>query len=361
MENKTYKDLSKYCYFSSLSDGALEALSKKLSPVEYSAGETIIRENTPAEAFYLVKRGEVEISKNTKWGQSANISVMGSGEGFGEMALLTCSSRACSVIAKTDVSLLKLYKTDFEEVIKVDSVFSKIIGKRIQNYSRFNDIKTLQPFALLAPDKMNALTARLVEQKYSVGDKIINQGEQGDIYYIIKSGRVAVFKKTLEDETEQVATLEEGQGFGEEALITNSPRSATIEAIEDTAVWALSKSDFESIMQTSFLKEVPPEEVLQSDAPVNVLLDVRMDAEYEEERIPGSLHIPLDDLRNRYSELETGKKYFVYCLLGSRSASAAFLMNSQGFNATSIKGGILNWPGPLEEGELGIHTPLKST
>ena len=77
MSSIPIKDLKKYQYFSSLSNGALEALSKKLNILSLSAGTKIIRENTPADSFYLVNKGEVEVLKRTKFGQSAKISTMG--------------------------------------------------------------------------------------------------------------------------------------------------------------------------------------------------------------------------------------------------------------------------------------------
>ncbi len=354
-----YKDLKKYCYFSYLSDAALEAISKSLNTVEFPAGTEIIKEDAPANAFYLVKEGEVEIFKKTKWGQKAKLSVAGNNEGFGEMALLTCSPRCCSVTAKTDVKLLALLKADFEEIIRLDSAFPLLAEKRIQSYSLYNRIKTLQPFALLEPEKMAAVMAKLGERKYSAGENIIIQGEKGDVYYIIKSGRVAVYKKILGDEQEQVAVLHEGQGFGEEALITGTPRSATVQAAEDTIVWTLSHDEFERIMKSSFLDEISAEEVLKKENPA--YLDVRMQVEVDEERIPNAVHIPLDELRQRYSELDPSKEYFIYCLLGARSAIAAFLLNSQGFKAKSIKGGLLNWNGPVEGESEGVHAAFTPT
>jgi len=349
----SYKDLKKYCYFSYLSDAALEAISNSLQPVEFTAGTEIIREDHPANAFYLVKEGEVEVFKKTKWGQKAKISVVGHSEGFGEMALLTCSPRCCSVTARTDVQLLKLYKTDFEEIVRLDSAFSLMAEKRVQSYSNYNQMKVLQPFALLEPEKMAAILEKLEERKYSKGENISVQGEKGDVYYIIKSGSVAVLKKMLGDIPEHTATLHEGQGFGEEALITGTPRSATVQAAAETTVWTLSHDNFEEIMKKSFLEEVAAEEVLKKEK--QTYLDVRMQMEFDEERIPSAVHIPLDELRQRYSELDPSKEYYVYCLLGARSAIAAFLLNSHGFNAKSIKGGLMNWPGPVEGETEGIH------
>jgi rhodanese-related sulfurtransferase len=177
----------------------------------------------------------------------------------------------------------------------------------------------------------------------------------------MKSGKVGVLKKMLTDEPEHVATLEEGHGFGEEALIDNSIRNATVKAIDKTVVWTLAKSDFDSIMKSSFLEEITPEDILSNTKGQINYIDVRMKMEFDEEHIPEAINIPLDEFRHRYSELDTSKEYYVYCLMGARSATAAFLMNSQGLKAKSIKGGILEWPGAVEEGSEGLHIPFKPT
>jgi rhodanese-related sulfurtransferase len=219
----------------------------------------------------------------------------------------------------------------------------------------------VQPFSLLPPEKMSALLDKFRDLTYAPGEKIITQGEKGDLYYIIKSGKVAVLKKMMTDEPERVATLQEGEGFGEEALITGAPRSATVQAIDKTDIWALSKTDFDLIVKSSFLEEIYPEDTdAESDSGIT-FLDVRMKMEYDEERIPGAINIPLDELRSRYGELDRAKQYYVYCLMGARSATATFLMNTQGIKARSIKGGFSGWPGPVEEGSDGIHTPFKPT
>jgi len=80
---------------------------------EVPAGTYIIKEGEPADSFYLVSEGEVDVRKKTRWGQEAKLSAVGNGEGFGEMALLTCSPRCCSVVAITGVRLLRLLKKSF--------------------------------------------------------------------------------------------------------------------------------------------------------------------------------------------------------------------------------------------------------
>ncbi len=361
MKQTSYKDLRQYCYFSCLSDGALEALSNKFEVVHLPAGTLIIEEGAPANAFYMVCKGEVEVTKKNQWGQVSTLSVVGQGESFGEMALLTCSPRFSSVTAVTDVTLLKLLKKEFDEIVRQDSAFAGLMVDRHQSFSHYSDIKTAQPFALLPPEKMSALIDKLAEKKFSPGEKIITQGTQGDAYFIIKSGRAKVLKRMLSDKEEEVALVEAGQGFGEEALITDSPRSASVEAIDHTVVWTLSKEDFDEIAKASFLREADPEEVLSDSRDNIAFLDVRMKTEFDEDHIYGAVNIPLDELRRRYAELDRDREYYVYCLMGARSAAASFLMNNQGLRATSIRGGISNWPGAVEKMNDGVHTPLKPT
>ena len=338
----------------------MNEIADRLTVAEFPAGTKIISEDEPADSFYLVKEGSVDVHKKTKFGQDAKLTVIGSGHGFGEMALLTCSSRCCSVTAATDVVLYRLLRRDFDEIVRVDASFNRTLGEHVQSYSLFNSIKTLQPFALLDPAKMDAITGKLQEKKFTAGQDIVVQGEPGDEYFIIKSGRVEVWKLMFEDEPEYLTDLVAGQGFGEEALINDSPRNATVRAAEDTVVWSLAKPAFDEVMISSFLQEIDAGEVLESGLPEGIL-DVRMDIEFEEEHIPGSVLIPLDEIRQRYHELQKDKLYYIICRSGRRSASAAFLMNSQGFNAKSIRGGMSDWPGPVTDGADGVHNPVKPT
>lgn len=76
-----------------------------------------------------------------------------------------------------------------------------------------------------------------------------------------------------------------------------------------------------------------------------LLLDVRTDAERQSGAIRGSLHIPIASLRSRMKELEQYKNREIvcYCASGSRSASAALLLQKNGFKVGNLRGGIADW------------------
>jgi CRP-like cAMP-binding protein len=345
-------ELKKYNYFSSLSEEALESLSQKLGVMNYPARAVIFNEGDQGDFFYFVKQGRLEVTKTTKFGQVARLSVVSSGQGLGEMSLLTGDSRCCTIKTLTPVVLYALTQADFAGLISRESGFKKALLKKAADSSSFNKIKMLQPFALLEPDRMYALLARMQDRTYGLGEDIIVQGEKGDYYYIIKSGRVAVLKKSKgEQDPKQVALLEEGDAFGEEALIRDDPRNATCRAAEETTVYVLDKVDFDQIMKGSFLDNIFAEDIsVQTYRDKYVVIDARVPAEYEEEHIEGALTIPVEILRKQYTELDPKKAYITYCTNDSRGMVAAFLLKNHGFNAKCLRGGISSWEGPTAVG-----------
>ena len=76
-----------------------------------------------------------------------------------------------------------------------------------------------------------------------------------------------------------------------------------------------------------------------------ILLDVRTDAERAAGSIPGSLHIPLQELRQRIAELKKygNREIICFCQSGNRSGTAAHLLRKQGLKSANMKGGIAEW------------------
>jgi rhodanese-related sulfurtransferase len=76
-----------------------------------------------------------------------------------------------------------------------------------------------------------------------------------------------------------------------------------------------------------------------------ILLDVRTSSERSAQQIKGSVHIPLNELRRRSSELKKyqDKEIICYCRTGSRSINAASILKKNGFNSANLKGGIVSW------------------
>lgn len=352
-------DLKKYSFFSALSDATLSALADKIHVVKFPRGTEIVKEGAVGESFFFVKEGELQVTKKTKSGQLAVLSVIGSGQSFGEMALLTCAVRSSSVTAISDVELFELSKAEFEAVVLEEAAFRSMLYDKVEKHGDFNVVKTLQPFALLEPAKMYAVMEKMSEKKYKAGDDIIRQGERGDTYYIIKSGRVSVLKrKKGEEDFHKIAELGEGEAFGEEALIRDDPRNATCRAIQDSTVFLLSKKDFDQIVKKSFLENIFPEEIPVDDyLDKYVIIDARIPAEYQEEHIYGAVNIPVEELRQKSADFDPSKEYITYCLNDARGMVAAFLLRNRGFKAKCLRGGVSGWLGEVVTGSDGVYLP----
>ena len=353
-------DLKKYSYFSNFSNRSLDFLVEKISTVNFPAGSEIIREGERGDSLYVVKEGQLEVSKKGSSNREIKLSTIDDGQIFGEQALITCSLRSSSVRAKTDIVLYKLLKVDFENIILQESTFKAHILDKIKGHAKYNEISSLKPFERLSPDKMSCLMEKLTEQTFCIGEDIIVQKEKGDSYYIIKSGRVGVLKKgSGEQEYKKVAELRKGDAFGEEALIRDDPRGATCRAIDETTVYVLSKIDFDEIVKQSYLEVIYPNEIsLASYLDDYIFIDARITPEYDEEHIHGSINIPIEVLRHQCNVFDKKKKYITYCLNDSRGMVAAFLMKNRDFDVQYLRGGLSGWEGPIEVGAAeGVYLP----
>lgn len=192
---------------------------------------------------------------------------------------------------------------------------------------------------------------RMVERVVAAGETVVSQGEPGDSYYILLAGEAEVWvQDPLTDETRRVNLLSAGDAFGEEALLLEGARTATVRMISPGRLLALGKTDFDELLKPPMLEEIDPaaaQDLLRRGAAR--LLDCRYETEHEESRIPGARLVPLDRLRHHgVFALEAGPTYIVYCRSGRRSKAAAVLLRERGFRALSLAGGIRDWPYEVE-------------
>lgn len=105
----------------------------------YKPGEVIISEYEPGETFYLIKYGDVQISKCIN-GQNKNLDILKSGAFFGEMAILDSSQRSASCIARTEVACLEFNKANFKALVlsnpQIVMNLLKLFCKRIYDQNR---------------------------------------------------------------------------------------------------------------------------------------------------------------------------------------------------------------------------------
>ena len=78
-------------------------------------------------------------------------------------------------------------------------------------------------------------------------------------------------------------------------------------------------------------------------------IDVRTDSEYDGGHIPNSIHIPLHEIQDRMSEIDSlkNKNIIAYCRSGARSSKATKILVEAGFDVLNLSGGVLSLKGDL--------------
>jgi type IV pilus assembly protein PilB len=114
---------------------------------------------------------------------------------------------------------------------------------------RISSLKNTELFKALENEDLEKLSNKLKERVYPPNTAIVREGASGDAMFIIKNGKVEIRKKEQSLGVDlTIATLGSGACFGEMALLTGKPRSATVMAVAATEVFVLEKKDFDSLL-----------------------------------------------------------------------------------------------------------------
>ena len=303
-------------------------------------GEVLFKHGaTDNDAIYLLE-GEVELIPADS--RLSRIIVGGTEEARYPLAQL--KPRQYTGKTKTGVKFVRVASDLLDRLLTWDQVTGEY---EVTELAEAEDAEwTMQvlrnkAFQMLPPTNISELFARLESVPVKAGQGIIKQGDAGDYFYLIKQGRCNVARKA--EEGGKVAVLSElgvGKSFGEEALLSDAPRNATVVMITDGLLMRLSKGDFEALLKRPLVRWVSPSETKQMLKQGAGLLDVRTEDEYRQGGLKGSLNIPLYMLRLKVSGLDPERSYIAYCETGNRSSAAAFLLSERGFDVHVLKGGL---------------------
>lgn len=198
-----------------------------------------------------------------------------------------------------------------------------------------------QAFLQVPPANIQAMFMRMQELPVRAGEVVIRQGDEGDFYYIIKHGRAKVTRASKTGAELTLATLKDGDAFGEEALLSEAKRNATIVMETEGILMRLSKENFNALLKEPMLNWLSLDEAKERVAKGARLLDVRLESEHSNNGIAGSINIPLFMLRLKTEALDPNVPYIVYCDTGRRSSAAAFLLGERGFETYVLQGGLM--------------------
>jgi CRP-like cAMP-binding protein/rhodanese-related sulfurtransferase len=315
-------------------------LAGKSQVQETEAGRYVFRQNdADKRTVYLVK-GELELRSGEKV-----VRVITGGSEEARHPLAPQIPRHVSARAKTNVEWFAVDSDLLDIMLTWDQTGAFEVGElQAQEESPADDWMTTilqtKAFHRIPPANIQAVLMRMENIARKAGDVIIKQGDEGDFFYIVTSGKCVVTRETPTNKAGiKLAELVTGDGFGEEALISDAKRNATITMLTDGALVRLAKEDFKKLLNEPSQKWVPMDEAQKIVAAGGQWLDVRLPSEFENQHQEGAINIPLYFIRLKLDTLDPKKKYVVYCDTGRRSSAGAYILSERGFDVAVLKGG----------------------
>jgi CRP-like cAMP-binding protein len=332
----------------------LHALARKVVVKQMPAGRLLFKEGESDKRTVWVIGGLVELQEG---GRTVGMIKGGSADAKGPLA--PGQPRKYSARAAEEIDYLSIDSELLDVMITWDQTGTYEVGElRSQFASATGDdndwMTTLlqtKAFHRIPPANLQAIFMRMQQVQCRAGEVIIKQGDEGDFFYAIVKGRCQVTRETpLNKDGIKLAELTIGETFGEEALIAEAKRNATVTMVTDGTLMRLNKQDFRELMNEPLLQWVDDKQAKQIISQGGKWLDVRLPSEYQNLAVEGSLNIPLYFIRLKLNTLDRSTPYVVVCDTGRRSSAGAFILVERGFEAYVLKGGITTADVPLRRG-----------
>jgi CRP-like cAMP-binding protein/Zn-dependent protease len=230
--------------FDDLPEDVLSDLAGRVHLRILRAGEPVFRQGDQPDAFYVVRKGTVQIEdEDPETGDTRVIRTMSRGESFGEMGLLGSHRRQATVRALDEVELFGVDKGTFDRLLAED-MRAPDFGHTMQALA---ELRELPVFAGLDSEQLTVILEHGAWVTAGPGEALVTQGEPGDRFYVIASGRADVVR----DGT-PVGSVGKGRYFGEVALLRDVPRTATVTASTPMRLFALDREGFELVVADAF-------------------------------------------------------------------------------------------------------------
>ena len=324
---------------SSLDNRTLEKLARHAAVKRIDAGNFLFERGDTSQQTLFLLEGEIELCSPVFPTQKVT-----AGSDAGRYPLAHSFPRQFTALTVTDVRVLIL-PLDILEVMPVDAAQTKSASNGAASDAWKTQWLNSPMLSNLSAANKEDLLSKMEEIKAQAGQVIIHQEEPADSYFVIKKGRCSVSRRPAPGARDvKLAELTEGQGFGEEALITNVARNASVTMLSDGILLRLSKQDFITSLARPLLHHLPFQNAIELVEQGAVLIDVRAPEEFEIDGLIGSLNMPLPVLRLKANRLHRDCTYIVYSNTGHFSSVAAFLLIQQGLKAYVLQGGLSTAP-----------------
>lgn len=325
--------LGRYVPFNILDGHNLTKAVSKIQIHKAKKGTIIFKRGKALQDQFFLLEGEVDLINNDFGVEKVKSSAERSAT-----ALNQASPTNVSAIAKSTVIFFTIHPEELDRLVSIsqggmrEPSDERSVEMEVSELSDSQDWMTriLQSplFARIPLPQLQELFNKFDRVYTKKGEKIVKEGARGDYFYVIASGAALITNCSGSVDVE----LKPGSYFGEEALLSDAPRNATVTMTSDGMLKRLNADDFRALLKEPVLQYINQNELNDLKNPYKIL-DVRMPIEYRIQHFPGSVNVPLSRLRNSLPQLRQTDLYVVSGEAGNRAVIAAYLLCQAGFDA----------------------------
>lgn len=347
----TLETLHRFHPLTLMTDKDMQRVLGGATMMSLAKGQFLFRKSPPSDVSYLLLEGEVEARQSFE-----DRSLIAAGSSQARFPLEDQARKGSSVRATADCKVLVLKREAMDALLSpeddggsFDVVIVEDADERLEE-ARFDDgYSEGWMERLLEAPLMSHLSATNIQRcfielervPFSAGQDVVKAGARGDHFYILQKGEARVFTEEAGPYKGQTFDLVPGDYFGEEALVADTVRNATVRMVTDGVLGRLTREQFDSIFRTSLIQTIDLNKARSflSGAGIGYeIFDVRFPAEYRAGHVEGALNMPVVVLRKRLRELDRNKTYLVTPEGGKRSDLAVYLLRQAGLNAYLLNG-----------------------
>ena len=230
-------------------DPIVAGVLRSAVPRAFSPGMTILREGDPADAFHVLTRGTVTVTRDGV-GEPQLLAQLGLGDFFGEIGLLQGMPRNANVIAGADgADTLEIGREGFFAIVASADLLGEEIGRLARRRIAAMHLRGAIPE--FDPAAAAHLLPEFSVREYGPGEAAVREGEPAEEFFILIRGEVRVSRRSGEGGEEELARLTPGEYFGETGLLVGAPRNATVAASSEGGAAALvtDRAGFERLLE----------------------------------------------------------------------------------------------------------------
>ncbi len=224
--------------FRFLADEHFAAIEPLLEEEHYEFGDVIVKQDDPADSFYVLTNGRARAVKIKPDGEEIPLGVLKPSDSFGEAALAEGGTRNATVRCSTAVDVLRIDRDDFLELVHRVPELKQYVETTGRSRSLQSFLYQFSNFGRLPTTVLRSMIDKLEPITFEKGNLIIREGDDAGPLYIIEKGRARAFAG-VDGRERNLAFYREGDFFGELSVLNGSPRAASVEAFSNCQLLSL--------------------------------------------------------------------------------------------------------------------------